>query len=205
LSTASAQEEFDRQLANLVAKGYPLLAGLEDEVFRKQVEPLRGRLPEGGDDGSRIPFVLVLAKGLVSPEAAVGVTELGGKRGFTTTEPGDLARFTPIDGVDIPAAAVYIVTDVDSGSQTLNVPPEDALPSILGAARSPVTLEEGVAVVTHFPEVLRERNCFSMLGSRCGDRRVTALWVSKGRPRLGWCWAGAPHSWLGSASCAGRS
>ncbi|MGQ0669203.1 MAG: DUF5701 family protein [Actinomycetota bacterium] len=20
-------------------------------------------------------------------------------------------------------------------------------------------------------------------------------------PRLGWCWAGNPHTWLGSASC----
>jgi hypothetical protein len=59
-------------------------------------------------------------------------------------------------------------------------------------------------VVTHHPDLLGSGNRFSMLGSRCGDRRVTAIWVSQRRPRLGWCWAGAPHTWLGSASCASR-
>jgi uncharacterized protein DUF5701 len=52
--------------------------------------------------------------------------------------------------------------------------------------------------------VLRSRNCFSLLGSRAGDKRVPALWVSSRRPRLGWCYQGAPHTWLGTASCAGR-
>jgi hypothetical protein len=33
---------------------------------------------------------------------------------------------------------------------------------------------------------------------------VTAIWISKGAPKLGWCWAGNPHTWLGSASCAKR-
>jgi hypothetical protein len=37
-----------------------------------------------------------------------------------------------------------------------------------------------------------------------GDRRVPALWISGGAPKLGWCWAGNPHTWLGSASCATR-
>ena len=37
-----------------------------------------------------------------------------------------------------------------------------------------------------------------------GDKRVPALWVSARRPRLGWCFQGAPHTWLGSASCGGR-
>ena len=70
--------------------------------------------------------------------------------------------------------------------------------------RSPLTLEEGLAVVTHHPGILREQTCFEMLGSRCGDKRVTGLWVSAKRPRLGWCWGGNPHTWLGMASCAGR-
>ena len=47
------------------------------------------------------------------------------------------------------------------------------------------------------PGVLRGRNCFSLLGSRAGDKRVPALWVSARRPRLGWCYQGAPHTWLG--------
>jgi len=87
----------------------------------------------------------------------------------------------------------------------LNVTPDDALESIISKGRSPLTIDEGLALVTQYPEVLESRNAFSILGSRCGDRRVPALWLSKGRPRLGWCWAGNPHSWLGSASCGGRA
>ncbi len=76
--------------------------------------------------------------------------------------------------------------------------------TILRDNRSPLTLDEGIALITHYPDVLKTRNCFSTLGSRCGDRRVPALWLSGGRTRLGWCWGGNPHTWLGSASCATR-
>jgi Family of unknown function (DUF5701) len=84
------------------------------------------------------------------------------------------------------------------------VTPDDALPRIAAAGRSPLTIEEGIAVLTHHPGILRSRNAFSLPGSRRGDKRVPALWTSKGRPRLGWCWAGNPHTWLGSASCGSR-
>jgi hypothetical protein len=66
-------------------------------------------------------------------------------------------------------------------------------------------LEEGIALITHYPDVLMKNNGFSLLGSRCGDRRVTALWISGGKPKLGWCWTGNPHTWLGSASCRYRT
>jgi len=135
---------------------------------------------------------------------AIAATALGGKQGFTTMEPDDLALFAPIEGVDVPPGD-YVLEDVDTGSDTLNVTPDDSLPLIAAEGRSPLTLDEGLALVAQFPEVLRTHNAFSLLGSRCGDRRVTAIWVSKGAPRLGWCWAGNPHTWLGSASCARRS
>jgi hypothetical protein len=114
----------------------------------------------------------------------------------------DLDRFATIDGVDVPRGPAYLVTDVDPGRATLNVTPDDALERIVAQGRSPLTIEEGVAVLAQDPEILRTQNSFSLLGSRCGDRRVPALWVSGGRPRLCWCWAGNPHTWLGSACAA---
>jgi hypothetical protein len=153
--------------------------------------------------GANIPSLRVVR---VEPEQraeAIAAAGLAGKQGFTTMEPEDLARFAPIDGVDVPAGD-YVLEDVDTGRDLLNVTPDDALPRIAAEGRSPLTLDEGLALVTQFPEVLRTHNAFSLLGSRCGDRRVTAIWLSKGAPRLGWCWAGNPHTWLGSASCGGR-
>ena len=144
-------------------------------------------------------FVLV-APG-PAPVDAIGRVTLRGKAGFTTMEADDLARFVPTTAA--PAGA-YLLDDVDTGAAYLGVRPDDALPVILAAGRTPLTLEEGLAVVVQHPEWLRERNCFELLGSRAGDKRVTGLWLSKGAPRLGWCWGGNPHTWLGMATAARR-
>ena len=196
-SVTQPLEEFERQIANLVARGYPAGAGLSEAVFRDRLAPLAqrlGSLPAG--DG--VPFVLVVPD-VVAPGVAITQVRLGDKAGFTSMDADDLARFRPNDRIERPESA-YLLTDVSTGPDTLNLPPADALPKLLAADRSPLTIDEGIALVTHHPQVLRERNPFSTLGSRCGDRRVPAIWLSRGRPRLGWCWEGAPHTWLGSAS-----
>jgi Family of unknown function (DUF5701) len=124
--------------------------------------------------------------------------------GFVGMDPTTPADYAPIAQIEIPDAASYVLHDVDVGAEFFDVTPDDALPRILARGRSPLTIEEGIAVLLHEPEVMKTASPFSVLGSRRGDRRVPALWLSDGRPRLGWCWAGAPHSWLGAASCAER-
>ena len=189
--------ELRRQTDVLVDEGYPALAGLAEDAFRARVTPLEQRLPDE-------PFVLVVTGALVPLPALVEGTRLGSKRGFTTMQADDIEAFRPTADVRVPDSPVYLLTDVDTGRDTLGVTPDDALPRILAAGRTPLTLDEGLAVVTQHPQWLRERNCFEMLGSRAGDKRVTGLWVSKGAPRLGWCWGGNPHSWLGMATASGR-
>ncbi|MGH8869765.1 MAG: DUF5701 family protein [Actinomycetes bacterium] len=207
--TDALRQEFDRQVENLIHRGYPALAGLTEGALLGHLEPLRDRLTAldavpADLDAPRLPLVLVIAGDVVPSSESITHTEMRGRPGFTTMEPDDLARFAPTSDVEAPAGPAYLLVDVDTGADTLDVVPDDALGTITRVNRSPLTVEEGIAVVTHHPEVLRTHNCFSLLGSRCGDRRVPALWVSKGRPRLGWCWAGAPHTWLGSASAGGR-
>lgn len=202
--------EFDRQVQTLIEKGYPTLAGLTVEEFTRLVAPLRRAAIERGGaadppTADRVPFLLVIAGVLVPPDRAMGVTELSGKPGFADFEPADLRRFEPIDGLNMPAGRTYLIFDVDRGKQTLNVTPDRALEMITEQHRSPLTVDEGIAFITQYPHSLVKNNCFSLPGSRCGDRRVPALWISKGTPKLGWCWAGNPHTWLGSASCATRS
>jgi hypothetical protein len=75
---------------------------------------------------------------------------------------------------------------------------------ILGRGRTPLTIDEGIAVVAHAPYLLEKNKCFMLSGSRRSDRRVPAMWISEGAPKLGWCWDGNPHSWLGVASAGGR-
>ncbi|MET4659613.1 hypothetical protein ABID80_003331 [Streptomyces sp. PvP037] len=59
-------------------------------------------------------------------------------------------------------------------------------------------------MITHFPEILVKNKCFCLGGSRSGDRRVPAIWISRHAPKLGWCWEGNPHTWLGMASAGSR-
>jgi len=177
-------------------------------VFLRHIAPLKEeRLPglPVSEEEARIAFVIVVGSELVPRDQAMPLVRLSGKGGFTTMEADDLERFTPVEGVRLPAGSAYLVGDIDTGRGTLNVAPDEAIETITEEDRSPLTIDEGMALITHYPEVLKARSCFSMLGSRCGDRRVTAMWISRGRPRLGWCWAGAPHTWLGSASCRSRA
>jgi len=91
-----------------------------------------------------------------------------------------------------------------AGRSSAGTPPEPALATLSERGRTPLTVAEGIALLTLHAEVLEKNHCFSLAGSRHGDRRVPAIWISKGAPHLGWCFAGVPHSWLGLASAAGR-
>ena len=200
-----ATEEFDRQSQTLVDAGYPALAGLDEAGFRALLEPLRRPSRAAASSApTRIPFAIVVSSALVSADRALPALHWKATTGWTELTADELATFCPTEGVAVPEAAVYLVTDVDTGQETVGVRARDALPAILGEGRTPLTIDEGVSLLALFPGILRERNAFFLPGSRCGDKRVTALWVSKGHPRLGWCWEGNPHTWLGSASAAGR-
>ncbi len=208
-SLEKLNQEFDRQIETLIKRDYPALAGVAPEDFIRQISPLRLNLKrlashERDADKERIPFVIVIKSDWVAPDQAILLSELKGKKAFTSMAGDDIKNFRSIDEIKIPQGPAYLILDIDTGQETLNVTPDEALKILAGKARSPLTIEEGIALITHYPEILKTKNCFSLLGSRCGDRRVTALWISTGRPRLGWCWAGNPHTWLGSASCDSR-
>jgi Family of unknown function (DUF5701) len=203
-----ARAAFGRQIYNLLAKGYPRAAGLTSGEFLAHVYPLLARVteletPEKQDAGA-IPFVIVVKSDLAPSAETIGLVERRERAGIAVLDADEFETFEPIDGVTLPGGLAYLMVDIETGADTRNVTPDDALEIINTRQRSPLTVEEGTALLTHHPEAVA-RNCgFSLLGSRCGDRRVTAMWLSGGRPKLGWCWAGNPHTWLGSASCAGR-
>lgn len=117
--------------------------------------------------------------------AATADTRQGQKNGYVDMRPLEPAAFRPT--LEVPSVD-YRLEDVDLGGDLLNVAPEDAERTILATGRTTLTLEEGVAVLLANPGILRSGNCFQMLASSAGDRRVPSLWVTReGHPRLGWC------------------
>jgi len=182
---------FDEQVAALVARGV-----IGDG------EALEAARPAAPVERS----VLTPSREVVPVAVAASRVERHGRPvvlGHLTPE--DLDTFVPIQSVELPDAPAYLAVDVDLGAASRNVRPEDALRDILAAGRSPLTLDEGIALVLQQPEVIAPNWGFSMAGSRRGDQRVPAFWISEGGPKLGWCWDRNPHTWLGTASCARRT
>ena len=129
---------------------------------------------------------------------------MGRRVGVSVIDRDEAPTYRPIPGVEVPAVP-YLLWGVDTGSELCNVRPEDALVTITGRGRTPLTIDEGVALVVVRPDMLRPNKCFSLLASRTGsNQRVPAVWISERRAKLGWCWDRNPHTWLGAASAADR-
>lgn len=198
----------ESQVDRLVELGYPSLAGLGEPAFRELLEPLAESAAEVAEQDD-VPLVLVVTRALVCPEDTVPLLRLvdGRKPGVVDRNhaAGDLATYRPLPELELNGSAkAYLLVGVQRGEEFCNVRPEDALPVIRSRGRTPLTIDEGIAVVTHAPYLLEKNKCFMLSGSRRDDRRVPAMWISQGAPKLGWCWDGNPHTWLGVASAAGR-
>lgn len=155
------------------------------------------------------------------PSGLASLLEHDGKRGFIVGDMTDIDDFSSIEDVAVPPDPIYMVNELDRGDHMANWSPEEALPAITAAGRTPLTVNEGIHWLLQQPEVLERGHCFMTIGSRLRktngslDARTPALWISNGAgrdgrdnrnaPKVGWCWAGNRHTWLGFASAATRS
>lgn len=197
-------DAFDAQVDRLLGLGYADLAGLAEDDFVALCEPLREAAGAAQlREGAVLPFLIVVRDTLVPTVAAVERWRVQGKPGWTDMAE-ELSGFGPIPEVAVPEVPVYLLLDVQTGADTLGVKPSEAQPRILEAGRTPLTIDEGVALVTQVPDVFSTHHAFQALASRAANKRIPSFWMSKGAPRLGWCWWNNPHTWLGAASAAGR-
>lgn len=165
--------------------------------------------------------LLVIHPGRVRPSALAPLLERDGKPGFVVEDMTDVDAFAPIDAAVPPPSALYLLHGVDRGDAMANWSPDEALPAIADAGRTPLILTEGLLWLLQQPDALERNRCFMTIGSRLRrangslDARTPALWISNGTgrdgsarrhaPKVGWCWAGNRHTWLGFASAAARS
>ena len=143
-----------------------------------------------------------------------------GRPGFVVTDMTDVDLFAPLDTIALPDAPLYVLTGLDRGDRMANWSPDEAVPALTAEHRTPLLLSEGIHWVLQQPAVLERNHCFMTIGSRLRkangavDARTPAIWISNGTgrdgrdrrnaPKVGWCWAGNRHTWLGFASAERR-
>jgi hypothetical protein len=206
LTAADVDAELDRQVERLHHGGHLAHLGWSLANAAGHLDGLRGPLRESAvglppATRERMPFVVVLPT--IPPSHAITTQRLGSRPGFLSADTADIDSFQPLDGLNVPALP-YAVVDVRRGEEHLGSTPDEAMVDFAARGRSPLTITEGLALLTAHPGALEKNHCFQTPGSRIGDRRVPGLWISKRAPKLGFCWAGNRHSWLGIASCARR-
>ncbi|WP_148572218.1 DUF5701 family protein [Nocardioides caldifontis] len=200
----------DVRVKQLAEAGVAGLAGVPEDELEAMAHGLEVA------DGD----VLAVHPSLVPAGALAGLLRLGEKPGFVLEDMTDLDEFVPVEGMVVPDRPLYVVRDVARGDEMANWSPDEAAPAIAAAGRSPLTVSEGISWLLQQPEALEKNRCFMTIGSRKPkgkglDTRVPALWISggtgrdgkerRGAPKVGWCWAGNRHTWLGFASTAGRA
>jgi uncharacterized protein DUF5701 len=199
------------QAERLLALGVHRLAGLTPAEL---CAAAAGAAPDTG-------ALLVTHPDLVPASALAGLVTREGKEGFVVVDMTDVDAFAPIEQVTVPDSPVYLVQAPDRGDAMSNWSPDEALPAITARGASPLTLGEGLHWLLQQPEALERNRCFMTIGSRLRkpggrlDTRTPALWLSNGTGRdgrerrgaakVGWCWAGNRHTWLGFASTRGRA
>jgi hypothetical protein len=205
-TVVTALPSLREQAERLIELGVHDIAGLPAE-----------RLRDMPDQPSSL---LAIHHRLVPASALAPLLRVNGKPGFVVTDMADVDEFLPIGSVSVPDAPVYRVCDIDRGDAMANWSPDEALPAIDEAGRTPLTLTEGLHWLLQRPDVLARNHCFMTIGSRRRkpggslDARMPAVWISNGTgrdgaanrnaPKVGWCWAGNRHTWLGFASAAAR-
>lgn len=203
----------DQQVQAFAAAGLPRLAGIDETAFRRLFEPLRVRASalsqEASPEDGRLPYVAVVTDALIAPAARVPGMHLTGseREGILDRNHGEegLAPYRALPELAVPEAPVHLLVDVERGDEFRDVAPRDALPQIDARERTPLTIAEGLSIMAAHPGFLHKNHCFMLAGSTRGDKRVPAIWISEKAPKLGWCFQGVPHSWLGVASAASRT
>lgn len=209
-------DEFDRQVDQLVssgvhhagARGAPRLSaeGLRDSL--EALRPLCRSAERTNPAAAGQAFVVMPAPRSVDVEALIPQMALVGssRRGVLDANHGSegLAPYRDLPDLGVPTDEPYLLVDVERGEEFCGVRPGDAVVEVVSRGRTPLTILEGIIVQLVRPDLLEKNRCFMLAGSRRGDRRVPALWISGGAPKLGWCWEGNPHTWLGTASAGER-
>jgi len=192
---------FDRQVEILLDKGYPKAAGMKKDQFLEYINPLRKQIQEIDEvKPGHIPFIIVIPERFVSISKQISlVKEKVGSHilhmGLYTSQ-----NCSGIRTWNWP----YLILDVDDGREMLEpfLKESYARWKFKQRGRSGLTMLEGIALLTYYPEIL-ENYFLLLVGS--SNAPVVRCFVPWPAP---WIWyqsIGFLPTPTGAPSCSKRS
>src|SRR5699024_5183275 len=127
-TSAEQLPSLTRQAENLVALGIAAAAGLPTHSLESAVQSA---------GGERQDALLALHPDLAPASVLAPLLRHGDQAGFVVQDMADVDRFTPYQA-QVPDAPIYLVHGLDRGDHLANYTPEEALPELAGAARTPL-------------------------------------------------------------------
>ena len=122
-----------------VLTALPSLSDQAERLIELEVHRIAG-LPAdqlrnvAGSAGS----LLVVHPDLAPASALAPLLRVNGKPGFVVSDMSDIDEFAPLSSVKLPDAPLYVIRDLDRGDAMANWSPDEALPAIADAGRTPI-------------------------------------------------------------------
>jgi hypothetical protein len=178
-------EELYRQLERIfdAEKGYLPYTGKHKKQFMEDyITPLTEaihaarNLPDFDKVklAGNMPLVLVLPRRIVSLGAQVHRIEIDGENGDPF--PFVSSRFNDVINRERSHPLPYLLIDVNDGGSTLNATPREAASSLKSLGRMTLDIEEGLGLLTHFPDTLKIlRMLLGIVAIRVGEETVEGV------------------------------
>ncbi|MDD3581067.1 MAG: DUF5701 family protein [Desulfobacca sp.] len=153
----SWRELFGQQVDCIIASQFHIAAGLsETDFINNYLQPLEQLLDDScaglEPTANRVPFLIVVPNNIVT--LSYQLKSVRERRHDTQMEyivkPEWFKNAKEVRTPDKP----YLLIGVETGAAMLNIPPKKCVAAFHKEGRVPLTIDEGLALITHFPEVL---------------------------------------------------
>ena len=151
------EELFAKQVRTILERKFHIPSGLgETDFVNNQIMPLKELLAEKVEDNRKeenhIPFLIVIPNAIVPLSYQLERV----RESFNDIQLEHTIKpewFENAKGVSTPDEP-YLLLDVETGYAMKNITPKKCLQTFSDEGRLALTVDEGIALILHFPEVL---------------------------------------------------
>ena len=151
------EELLSKQINRIIEREFHIPTGLsENDFINNHIMPLRQLLEKAKIDTkskeNRIPILVVIPNSIVGLSYQLECV----RESIEDTRLKQIIQpewFENAEGVSTPDKP-YLLLDVETGYSMKNITPKKSVQTFQDEGRFALTIDEGIALITHFPEVL---------------------------------------------------